>query len=264
MIPDKFSGKAIFHDSDDEEDDAPTDTKENSEPYSASLVFKAGKSLNTNLYFCDYSKIKGMDHDERSTLLNDLANSKAEKASIEASLKANRELAAKLLREPTNEELNLKLQADEKMIEELDKEVAEAQKLKVNEKHKKDTKKNIEKMASAWRSRRRMCNDFLTKFEELTDGGISRASCLKGDGPIELDSDDAIAKSALEMAKKKASQRKRSGSLVSQGGRSQGGLVRKMPSNLKSKSNVDGIESKVVAVNLDAQLNIVRIYADDE
>ena len=259
MVPDQFSAKNMFHDSDDEDVETKKEEPAKSEPYSGSLVFKPGKNPSTNLYFCDYNKIRGMDRDELETLLNDLANAKAEKERIEVSLKATLQLAGKLFSEPTNEELHLQLEAQELQLQELEEKVVEARKLTVNEKHKQNTKKRIEKMAVAWRSRRRSCLDFLTSMEESSDGQISRAKCLKGDGPITVDSDEMVAKAALMYAKEKKEKSMKTG-----------GLQHRPTKNLKTVSvksagtlgPAQGLTSDLVAVNLDAQLNIVRIFAD--
>ena len=100
MVPDQFSAKSMFHDSDEEDEETKKDEPAKSEPYSGSLVFKPGKNLSTNLYYCDYTKMKGMDRDELNSILNDLANAKAEKEHIDVSLKATRELAATLFSQP--------------------------------------------------------------------------------------------------------------------------------------------------------------------
>ena len=259
MVPDQFSAKSMFHDSDEEDEETKKDEPAKSEPYSGSLVFKPGKNLSTNLYYCDYTKMKGMDRDELNSILNDLAIAKAEKEHIDVSLKATRELAATLFSQPTNEELHLQLAAQETLLQELEEKVVEARKLMVNEKHKQNTKKRIEKMAVAWRSRRRSCLDFLTSMEESSEGQISRAKCLKGDGPITIDSDEMVAKAALSYAKGKKEKATKTG-----------GLQHKPMKNLKTVSSkgggapgpAQGITSDLVAVNLDAQLNIVRIFAD--
>ncbi len=254
MVPDNFSGKNIFEDSDGEEDTKGSPSSENKEPYSASLVFKVGKNLSTNLYFTDYTKVKGMERLEQETLMTDLATAKAEQKSIKANLNSTREVTSKLLAEPTNEELTLKLEAAEKNVQELEEKIVEARKLKVNEKHKEKTKKRIENMAAQWRQRRRSCLEFLTTMEENTDGAVSRSKCLKGDGQIAIDSDEAVAKAAIEHAKEKRDRA------------AKGGLQRRKSLSAiravgKGGSTV-GLESNVVAVTLDAQLNIVRIYGN--
>lgn len=263
MVPDKFDGKNPFDDdSDDEDGGKETQRKENTEPYTASLVFKVGKNLSTNLYFVDYNKVKGMDLKERDTLMNDLAVAKAEEQALNATLKSTKELTAKLLSEPTNEELTLKLEGEEKLLRDIEEQVGEARKLKVNEKHKEKTKKSIERMAAHWRQRRRLCLEFLTGLEENTEGTVSRSKCLKGDGQIALDSDEVVADAAVRYARERAKVAKASGAYKRKGavvGRGVG------QSKVTTKTDVTkGLESDLVAVVLDKQLNVVRVYGTDE
>jgi hypothetical protein len=255
MVPDKFDSNDMFQDSDEEETDRPSPPIPQTEPYSASLVFKVGKNLSTNLYFVDYTKVKQLDRDERETLMTELAHARAELEGIQANLKTTRDATATLLAQPTNEVLTLKLEGEEKHLQELEEQVQDARKLKVNEKHKEKTKRRIEFMASHWRQRRRVCLEFLTNMEEVTDGAVSRSKCLKGDGQIAIDSDEAVAKAALEYAKEKRNR-------LAKGGiqrRKTMSAVRVMESGEKLGSSV-GLESDIVAVTLDAQLNIVRVY----
>jgi hypothetical protein len=83
--------------------------------------------------------------------------------------------------------------------------VEAGRKLKVNEKHKVKVKRGIESMTAQWRKRRRICMDFLISMEESSDGSISMKKCLSGDGPIDVDSDEAVAKGAVAYALKKRS-----------------------------------------------------------
>lgn len=255
MVPDKFDSKNMFQDSDEEENDTQAPPAAQTEPYSASLVFKVGKNLSTNLYFVDYTKVKQLDRDEREALMTELANARAVLEAIQANLKSIREVTATLLAQPTNEVLTMKLEAEEAHLCELEEKVQDARKLKVNEKHREKTKRRIENMASHWRQRRRSCLEFLTNMEEVTDGAVSRSKCLKGDGQIAIDSDEAVAKAALEYAKEKRSRSAKGGMQR----RKTLSAVRGVESGEKLVSSV-GLESDIVAVTLDAQLNIVRVY----
>ena len=264
MIPDKFDGKNPFDDDSNDEDNVKgtSKSKEHSEPYKDSLVFKAGKNISTHLYFVDYRKLRALDREERETLANDLAAVKAEEHSLEATLKSTEELTIKLLAEPTNEELTLKLESEDSLLRDLEEQVEEARKLTVNEKHKEKTKQRIQNMAAKWRQRRRLCLEFLTGLEENTDGAVSRTKCLKGDGQIALDSDEVVAAAAVRYAKEKRAKpvtlgsHKRKNVPVGSGvGQSKG----------KFKSDVTkGLESDIVAVTLDKQLNVIRVYATEE
>lgn len=48
-----------------------------------------------------------------------------------------------------------------------------------------------------------MCNEFIQNMEEATDGTISMKKCAKGDGPIDIETDDGAIKGAKEYASKK-------------------------------------------------------------
>lgn len=60
-----------------------------------------------------------------------------------------------------------------------------------DEKRAKAIKKGIEGMGSIWRKRKRQCIEFVSNMEDATEGTISLKKCLKGDGPIDIDSDEA-------------------------------------------------------------------------
>ena len=72
-----------------------------------------------------------------------------------------------------------------------------------DEKHVKLVKKELESKASVWRKRKRMCTEFLSNMEECTDGTISLKKCLKGDGQIDIDSDETALKGAITFASRK-------------------------------------------------------------
>lgn len=261
MVPDTFSGKPSFQDSDDE-DDGTTKYKENTstEPYAASLVFKAGKNLSTNLYYVDYNQVRGLDREEREMLSQEIAKANSEEQMLLSVLRDTKDLSKKLLVEPRNEELGLALEADESSVQDLEEKLNEAQKLKVNEKHRQATKLRIQKMAAHWRQRKRLCENFLSALEENTDGIVSRTKCLKGDGPIALDSDEIVAEAAVKYSKDKRSRNSRKGF---QGNKKSIG-IRAGVNGGKAVAKREGLalESDLVAVVLDKQLNVERVYAN--
>ena len=162
--------------------------------------------------------------------------------------------ATQLLSEPTNEQIAALLETEEDDVATLKVQVEEALKLKVNEKHKQKTKSNIQKMAVQWRKRKRMCMEFLIRMEEITDGTVQAKKCLSGDGQIALDSDDTVAKAAVEFAKQK---------------RARAGTGGKKPRKLLKSSTTQSASSKAtladenfVAVNFDSQLNVLRVYVE--
>ena len=119
-------------------------------------------------------------------------------------------------------------------------------------------------MASHWRRRKRLCMDFLISLEENTDGSVRAKKCLSGDGQIALDSDEIVASAAVQFAKDK---RSRASSL---------GLNRSNRLRCKGRSALGSKPSKAqsvpetladdtfVAVRLDSQNTVCRVYLDDE
>ena len=258
MALDKAAAANPFDDSDDEDDKkkgSSTDSKASSDPFAGSLAFKAGKSANSTLYYVDYNKAKngnGLDLEERNELLTAVATAQAKEAALKTSISQMTADTKVLLQEPTNEEATARLDAETPALADLKSQVEEARKLQVNEKHKKQVKRRIDNMAAQWRKRRRICMDFLIAMEENTDGTISVKKCLAGDGQIEIDSDEVVAKHALEFAKKK-----RNKPLVHK----KRGLGAK-----KQQSAPQGIlaDEAFVAVKLSSAGTVERVYLDDD
>ena len=254
MALDSNDDKNPFVDSDKDEDS--TEKPSSHEPYEASLTFKPGKKQSTNLYYVDHTKLKGLDHHERDALFQDCATATAEKDALQQRLKLLTDKGNKLLSEPTNEEIEELLETEGKVVSALQGQVEEAKKLQINQKHKEKTKRNIQKMAAQWRKRKRMCMDFLINMEEITDGSVRATKCFSGDGQMALDSDDAVAKAAIEFEKKKRS-------------RGNSGSINKPRKVLKSRisqnasSNASLADESFVAVNLDSQHNVIRVYVDE-
>jgi hypothetical protein len=251
-----------FADSDDDEEAPKKKSKKDDTaeavPYKGSLSFKAGKGSNSSLYYTNYNTAKngdGLDREEKNKLATDLAAAEAEEAALKQTLATMRSMTTKLLSEPFNEEATARLEKEEAELSDLQEELEAARKLKVNEKHKEQTKRRIENMATFWRKRRRICMDFLISMEEVTDGTISAKKCLAGDGQIELDSDEAVAKAAIEYAKKKRA-----------GPKSLGGkkLSFAKTSATTSKSGSIPPSESFVAVLLDSQGCVQRVHLDDD
>jgi len=248
-----------FADSDDEEEGKKAATKKpkaSDDLYAGSLSFKAGKSSNTCLYYVEYSKLKnngnGLDPHDRNELASELSKAESEEAALKTTLQQMTVETAKLLSEPTNEEATARLETEEAALAGLKSQVEEGRKLKVNEKHKQQTKRRIDNMATQWRKRRRICMDFLISMEENTDGTISAKKCLAGDGQIEIDSDEAVAKASVEYGKKKRARPmgKKKTSMATKSGKTEG-------------SGVPPSES-FVAVMLDSQGCVQRVHLDEE
>lgn len=194
----------------DSDDDQPKKKKikkvDSSDPYKNSLSFKSGKGPNSSLYYVNYATAKngdGLELDEKNKLLTDLSLAKEAVTKLTTTCKEIDVQTKQLLSEPTNEEAKIALVKEELELADLQEKITTARKLQVNEGHKKKTKQRITKMTAYWRTRRRVCKSFMVDLEELTDGAITAKKCFAGDGQIELDSDEAVAKGAVAYAQQK-------------------------------------------------------------
>lgn len=256
MALDKNDDKNPFDLSDEEQEEEEKPPSSSSDPFSGSLLLKLGKNQGTSLYYVAHNKLTGLDQDQRNTLLQNIAMTTAEEESLKDTLKSILDHATKLLSEPTNEYMAEQLVSQEATVDDLRNQLDEAQKLKVNEKHKQKTKRKIQNMAAQWRKRKRLCMDFLIAMEENTDGTVRAKKCLAGDGQIALDSDENVAQAAVEFAKKKLSRKFKAGNPS----RKVLGVNLKVDNNASTSLSDDSF----VAVNLDSQYNISRVYVGDE
>jgi hypothetical protein len=55
-------------------------------------------------------------------------------------------------------------------------------------------RKEIENLSAIWRTCKRQCIEFITNNEESTEGAITLKKCLKGEGALEIYSDEAAIK----------------------------------------------------------------------
>lgn len=267
MALDKGDNRNPFDDDSDDEEESTSKKAKNSssssattttpsDPYAGSLQLKIGKSQASNLYYVDYNKRKVLDAEERNELLQTIATSNATEEALQETLKSTLAQADKLLSEPTNEVIAEQLEIQSAAVQELEEKVAEAMKLKVNEKHKQSTKRKIQNMTAQWRRRKRLCMDFLIALEENTDGSIRAKKCLAGDGPIALDSDEVVAKAAVEFAKKKRARRQSQLSM-------KGHKALKTSKTQNPNSAATLADENFVAVNLDSQHCVSRIHVND-
>lgn len=245
-----------FADSDDERDETKIKKKKKAKDgdnFDSSLCFKAGRNSNTSLYYVDYNAAKngnGLNLDEKNELYANLANAHAERDAITATIKQLETETEKLLSEPKNDEATVFLEAEESALVQIKEELETARKYQVNEKDKVQLKRKVETMTAEWRKRRRICMDFLISMEENTDGTLNLKKCLAGDGPIDIDSDEVVAKNAIAFGKKK---------------RTKNGISKQYihsKSNPTSKSDILADES-FVAVVLDSKGCVERIFVED-
>ena len=108
---------------------------------------------------------------------------------------------------------------------------------------------------------------FLVQMEESSDGTVQAKKCLAGDGPMALDSDEAVAKAAIRLAKdKRARTASSSGGVAGKGGGRAVKIAKtKSVNNSKGGSGTESlVDPNFVAVRLDPHHNKVeRIYVDD-
>lgn len=214
------------------------------------------------MYYIDHTKQKnngnGLDPYQRNDLAGNLSQVQAEELALKESLQKVTVEKAQLLSEPLNEEATKYLEIQEAEMNDLRDKLEAARKLKVNEKHKKATKKRITTFAGQWRKRKQLCMDFLIQLEEVTEGSITMRKVISGDGPIDVDSDEAYTRNAIAYAKLK---RSRSGPPMKK---------MKVSKCLGSKTQSDAVtggltaDENFVSVQLSSQGLVSRIFLDDE
>lgn len=232
--------------------------------FAGSLSFKVGRNTNTSLYYVSHSKLKnngnGLDPHARNDLFSDKIKTDKDESDLKHTLAEMEAHTKQLLSEPTNEKASVTHEIQEKIMDVLRENLEAARALKVNEKTKKQIKRRIEGMTAQWRKRRRICMDFLISMEESTDGTVSAKKCLSGDGQIDIDSDQIAIRDAKAYATKKKMRK-------SLGSRQQVRLGKGASDGSKDKS-VDGsdvfADENFIAVELDAQGNVSRVYLVDE
>lgn len=254
-----FDASSMFVDSDDENDDPKKKNKEtasnNSDIYAGSMKFKEGRNTNSSLYFVDYNRLynngNGMLPEDRNQLLAEYESAKMELEALNQEEKNLDKETATLLSQPVNEELNKLVDDLEKSTSDLTEELDASRGLADNEKTRKKLKKQVDVFANQWKIRKNKTVSFLFTMEELTEGTVSKAKCLKGDGQIELESDEAIIKGAKNFLKRKRER----------GHFATNAKKRKLSST--SNSNVLIADENFVGVELVSN-GVKRVYLDDE
>ena len=263
-----------FDESDDEETNGkPKPSKKlsptsSADEYVGSLKIKIGRNSSSTLYYVDQTKLfnngDGLVPEDKNTLLSDLQLAKASRDEMLANIKHMSEQTSKLLSEPTNVDATSDLETQMSQCEKLRDELEESRYLKENSKYREQLQKRVENMAKAWRQRKRMNMDFLFILEDLTEGTIAAKKCLSGDGQIELDSDEAMIKSANAFAKQKKQRKAMMGNKRSLSkGVARGGMKKRKHENASSscKSDVVANES-FIGVKLDGQ-KVLRVYFEE-
>jgi hypothetical protein len=230
------------------------------DPFAGLLKFKSGKNSASSLWYVDYNKLTEMDSDERQKLAGNLVGAKAEFEELIADLKRTRQHSQRLLSEPTSDRVDSLLAESERTATELQMNVENTRKLRINENDKKAIKKDIARMTKWWRERRKVVVEFLVGLEENTEGQVTMKRCLAGDGPITVDSDEGVVKAAISSMKDKRNRDMNIGIATgSQKRRKLGGLKTK-----SKNSDISLADESFVAVRLNSQGSVERIYALDE
>jgi hypothetical protein len=238
--------KGMFDDSDGEEEEAEKESKTSAKTSEASLLFfKPGRSAANSLYYVDYRTTKnqgnGLPPFEKNELMAALGRVDHEKTTLRRTIEEKRRIASKLIGESTNDELTSFLAAEKVELEEWTEKTSAAREYQANIPRKQSIKRQINIMSSEWRKRRRICLDFLTNMEEMTDGSISRTKCLAGDDKnIEIESDEQAIKNALDFAKKKNARHK------------------------KAKVEAVSSTSTFIGVRLNSQGCVERVFSEEE
>lgn len=250
MAYDGDKGEMLLADSDDDEERSKSKTvpaakkQPSNDQFAGSLIFKPGRNPTNNLYFVDQSKQtnqgNGLAPNAKNELYSAIAQAENQKQVLQEKIGGMKAETIKLLREPTNEEISRLLDTKQEILDEWQKKAEEARQYQANAKHKEHLKRRLAHMTGEWRKRRRICLDFLTTVEEMTEGTIRRSECLAGNGAIEIESDETYAKNVTAYHKKKKS----------------------VKLSKKAKASLSLSDDSFIAVRLDSQGCVERIYAD--
>ncbi len=119
-------------------------------------------------------------------------------------------------------------------------------------KYAKQLKGKIDKMASHWRKRKRITTEFILRMEDATDGTINMKKIAKGDGPIEIETDEAAIKGAKAWGSRKKAK------IVSKNG----GLKPRNGASASSAALVG--DENLIGVMLDAKGVPQRVFLNEK
>ncbi|CAB9513363.1 expressed unknown protein [Seminavis robusta] len=250
-----------FEDDDDEDDDEDGPKKAKStksdDPFSGSMRHKAAKGK--GIYYVNHTKCKNggdLDPDAYNEVQGKYQMSADEEKTLQSELRNLTTTAEKLEAEPTNEEAAQGIATLDMEVGKLRENVEGARGNLANEGRKKKLKKAIPKMAAEWRKRKRLHTEFLINIEEMSEGQVTMKKCKSGDGPIFMDTDEAVVSVARE-----AALRRRGG-----------------PAKMNSRRNFSSFQGKktggtdangvtadpaFIGVTLDSQGNVKREYVSE-
>lgn len=192
-----------------------------------------------------------MDPDLKNDLVVNLAKAQPDTSALKDSISMIESDTAKLLSEPKNEEAAIQIETGTSELAKLKEELQNLHQFHVNEKHRAQLKRKIFNMTAEWRKRRRICLDFLTSMEESTDRTISTKTCLSGEGPVDVESDEMVVKNAIEYGKQKQ---------------------KRIPFSTKANARISSVprptcnvlsDDSFIGVLLDSQGCVSRVHLDD-
>jgi len=279
MSLDRASSEQLFHES-DEEDNGSTacissstfKKKLGSDEYAGALSIKPGRNCNTTLYYVDYTKLfnngDGLLSDDRNTLITDSQIANEEKARLNSVLKYSSVETTRLHSEPTNADASSKLDELSECKNKLEEQLDRIRGLEDNAFYRKQLKKKVTTMAAQWRKRKRLGMDFLVLMEESTEGTVSIKKCFSGDGQIDVDSDEAELKGALEFAKKKRDRSLKKETRCNYRTKVSTSMTSSINKRQKISHGNDITrnsypDENMIGVKLDVRGNVERVYLDD-
>jgi hypothetical protein len=150
---------------------------------------KEGRSISSSLYYADYSKVPLLTHDGQNDLAAKIEIALSDQASLGSKLRQLVNLTTMLTAQPTNSELDIRLQFQSRELVDINSKVACMAKFAGNVAKRKRLTRATDLYLSAYTKRKRMCKMFLETMEDCSDGVINVKKCMSGQGQIEIEPD---------------------------------------------------------------------------
>jgi hypothetical protein len=155
--------------------------------YTDCLVIKEGRNVSTSVYY--FNQFKLVHTGDHRHLLMNINNANAEKGRIESNLQVVVAEKIRLQMQPPNIELNEILMNLHNNVVMHEKNIRIYEKYKSNAKKVESLKLCMENLTMIWRTRKRMCIEFVNMMEEHAEGSFTVKQCFSGTGPIYLEAD---------------------------------------------------------------------------
>ena len=194
------SNPSIYRGENDEEDESALNVKASQDRFIGSLLRKYGRNINNTLFYVNQITLvnngNGFRADQCSKLMTLYESTDNQLSSLRNHNQQLRARTIQLNSELTNEDLQRNISSLEMETLKIFREIEDAKVFAENEKKKIILMKSRKFFLSCWKKRKIICKDFLLKMEEWSEGIIIAKKCLKGNGPIEIDSDDSFIERA--------------------------------------------------------------------